>query len=91
MFRHAAVLTRFKLGKDFLGSFDNGFGHPGKGGNLNAVASVGSAGDNSPQEGYVVSPLFDGDVKIVNALKGSGKTGKLMIMCGKHDLCAEFF
>ena len=73
------------------GPGDDLVGHPGQLGHFNAVALVGPAGDDLPQEENVVPLLLGGDVVVLYPGDDALQGGDLMVVGGKEGLGPQLF
>ena len=75
-----------KLLHQFLGPLDHRIRHPGQLGHLDAVALIGPALYDLPQEYNIVALLLDGDTVVVHAVYGALQLGQLVIVGGEQRL-----
>src|SRR5438093_11813453 len=73
----------FEVAEDFLGALDDGLRHAGQAGDLDAVAFVRAAFDDSVQEHDLVVPLANGHVEVFEARQAPGEFGQFVIVGGK--------
>ena len=56
---------------------------------MDAVAAVGTAGEDAVEENYVAAFLGDRDAVVADAGEGGGELGEFVVMGGEQGFAAE--
>lgn len=79
----------FEDAEDGFGAFDDGAGHAGEAGDLDAVAFVGATGEDLVEEDDAVLPFTDGDIEVAEAGEPGGEFGEFVVVGGEEGAGAD--
>ena len=74
-----------------MGTAGHAAGQTGQLCHLDAVAVIGRAAHDAPQESDILAALFDRDVVVFHALHGAFQLGQLVVVGGEQGLAAQSF